>query len=252
MRQEIFTVETNQFISRDLFRMELIGNTQGIMAIGDFVNISVPGTYLRRPISVFDVYKQTLTIVYKVVGKGTAILSNIKRGDKVDVLTGLGTGYNCSLAGESPLVVGGGYGAASIYGLSKTLTQAGSKPTILLGFNKAEDAFLIKEFQNLELAGASVRVITVDGSLGSKGLVTDFIAGAHDRPYTFIYACGPTAMLKALGQKTDIPGQFSLEARMGCGFGACMGCSVMTKNGSKRVCVEGPVLDKEEILWTQE
>jgi dihydroorotate dehydrogenase electron transfer subunit len=251
LRQEIFTVKTNRLIAKDLFRMELEGNTDGVEAMGDFVNICVPGTYLRRPISVFNVQKQWLVVVYKVVGTGTAIMSELKEGSRLDILTGLGTGYNIALAGENPLVVAGGYGAASIYGLSRALACAGKNPEILLGFNNADDVFLAKEFQELSLSGALVRVVTADGSLGEKGLVTDFVSKDNIAPHSFIYACGPIPMLKALSEKTDIQGQFSLESRMGCGFGACMGCSVMTKNGAKRICKEGPVLDKEEIIWTQ-
>ncbi|HZK70159.1 MAG TPA: dihydroorotate dehydrogenase electron transfer subunit [Clostridia bacterium] len=232
--------------------MELYGDSTGIMGIGDFVNVSIPGTYLRRPISVFDISKELLTIVYKIVGKGTEIMSKMESGNKLDILTGLGTGYDILRAGQMPLVVGGGYGTASVYGLAKALTIAGNNPSIILGFNNKEDSFLIPDFLDLETKGASVQIVTMDGSIGNKGLVTDFVSGYKDKPYSYVYACGPFLMLKALAMKVDIQGQFSLESRMGCGFGACMGCSIVTKNGAKRLCKEGPVLDKEEIIWTLE
>lgn len=251
MRQKKFKVLENRFVSRDLFLMRLVGKTTGIYANGDFVNIAIPGTFLRRPISVFDVQDDVFTIVYKLVGKGTCALSEKKEGDVLDVLTGLGNGYDSARSGKKPLLVCGGYGAASLYGFTKSLALQGKNPHVLIGLNSSDDSFFASVFLSLEEMGARVQIVTVDGSLGKKGLVTDFIYSDNKRNYTFMYACGPIPMLQAISDKTDMPGQFSLEGRMGCGFGACMGCSVMTKNGPKRICKEGPVLDKEEILWTQ-
>lgn len=249
MRQEKFRILENYAVAKDLFFMRLGGIVDGICATGDFVDISVPGTFLRRPISVFDVDHGSFVIVYKIVGKGTALLSGQKVGDLIDVLTGLGTGYDVLRAGSKPLVVGGGYGTASICGLAKKLTLQGKAPDILIGLNSADDSFFASSLMPLEEMGAVVRVVTVDGSMGEKGLVTDYIHSENTKGYSFMYACGPVAMLRAISDKSDIAGQFSLESRMGCGFGACMGCSIMTRNGPKRVCKEGPVFDKEEIIW---
>lgn len=252
MRQEKFTILENHLVGKDLFFMRLKGLVDGICAIGDFVNIAVPGTFLRRPISVFDVACDSFAIVYKVVGKGTALLSEAKEGNVLDILTGLGNGYDILKAGSKPLVVGGGCGCASVFGCAKALTLQGKNPTILIGLNNEDDAFFISAFKPLELSGARLRILTVDGSLGKKGLVTDDISAENKEGYSFIYACGPMPMLRAISDKTALPGQYSLEARMGCGFGACMGCSITTKDGPKRVCKEGPVFDRGEIIWTQE
>ena len=250
MQQEKFKISENRAVAKDIFLMRLRGSVDGIFANGDFVDISVPGTFLRRPISVFDVGAEIFTIVYKVVGTGTRIMSERKKGDVLDVLTGLGNGYDIGKAGNKPLVVGGGYGTASVFGFAKTLTLQGLSPDILIGLNSVADSFFASAVMPLEPLGAKVRVVTVDGSMGEKGLVTDYISAENKKGYSFMYACGPMSMLRAISNKTDMAGQFSLESRMGCGFGACMGCSVMTKNGPKRVCKEGPVLDKEEIIWT--
>lgn len=250
MRQEEFEILENRPVAKDLFFMRLGGIVDGISSIGDFVDISIPGTFLRRPVSVFDVDFGSFAIVYKVVGKGTALLSKKKKGELLDILTGLGTGYDISKAGGKPLVVGGGYGTASICGLAKELSLQGKAPDILIGLNSMEDSFFASTLTPLEKTGATVRVVTVDGSMGEKGLVTDYIQSKNEEGYSFMYACGPVPMLRAISDKTNMPGQFSLEARMGCGFGACMGCSIMTKSGPKRVCKEGPVFDKEEIIWT--
>lgn len=251
MEQRKFKVAENNAVAKNIFLMRLLGKTDGIYANGDFVNIEIPGTFLRRPLSVFDVENGAFTVVYKIVGTGTYILSQTKEGEALDVLTGLGNGYDLARSGKNPLVVGGGYGSASLHGFAKDLTLQGRAPEIIIGLNSAEDEFFASAFMRFEEMGAHVRIVTVDGSLGEKGVVTDFISTTNIEGYSFMYACGPVPMLRAISKKTDMPGQFSLEARMGCGFGACMGCSVMTKNGSKRICKEGPVLDKEEIIWTQ-
>lgn len=249
MRQEEFKILENRPVAKDLFYMRLGGIVDGICANGDFVNISVPGTFLRRPISVFDVDDRSFVIVYKIVGKGTTLLSGKQKGEVLDILTGLGSGYDIDKAGRKPLVVGGGYGTASICGLAKKMALQGNAPNILIGLNSADDCFFASALLPLEEKGATVRVVTVDGSMGDKGLVTDYIDSENKEGYSFMYACGPTPMLRAISDKTDMEGQFSLESRMGCGFGACMGCSIMTKSGPKRVCKEGPVFDKGEIIW---
>lgn len=250
MQQRKFKITENSAVAKNTFLIRLAGETSGIYAKGDFVNIQIPGTFLRRPISVFDRENGSFTIVYKLVGKGTHLMSQAKEGQVLDVLTGLGKGYDSTRAGEKPVFVGGGYGSASLYGFAKALSKQGKAPEILIGLNSAADGFFASAFMRLEEMGAHVRILTVDGSIGEKGIVTDFISAENIEEYSFMYACGPLAMLRAISAKTDMAGQFSLEARMGCGFGACMGCSVMTKNGSKRICKEGPVLDKEEIIWT--
>jgi dihydroorotate dehydrogenase electron transfer subunit len=250
VQQEKFKVSENRTVAKDIFLMQLSGRVNGIFANGDFVNISVPGTFLRRPISVFDVGHEVFTIVYKVVGTGTRIMSERKEGDVLDVLTGLGNGYDIVKAGNKPLVVGGGYGTASVCGFAKTLALQGKSPDILIGLNSSADSFFASAVMPLEAFGAKVWIVTVDGSMGEKGLVTDYISAENKEGYSFMYACGPIPMLRAISDKTDMEGQFSLESRMGCGFGACMGCSIMTKSGAKRICKEGPVLGKEEIIWT--
>lgn len=252
MRQDIFIVTDNRALGAGLYRMDLDGDTRGVRGEGDFVNLSVPEKYLRRPISVYRVRPGRMTIVYKSVGEGTHHMAQWAPGVRADVLTGLGTGYDAARSGEKPLLIGGGYGAASLYGLACALARAGKSPSVILGFNSAEEAVLLKDFVELRDLGSSVRVATRDGSAGVRGLVTDLIGDGAAQEYTSIYACGPLGMLRALaGKTTALPGQFSLEARMGCGFGACMGCTVGTTRGPARVCKEGPVFDKEEILWTQ-
>ncbi len=252
VRQGIFTVTANRSLGPGLYRMDLAGDTREIRADGGFVDLSVPGKYLRRPISVYRVLPGLVSIVYKVAGSGTALMSEWTPGTRADLLSGLGRGYEASLAGEKPLLAGGGYGAASLYGLARTLALAGKKPSVILGFDRAQDAGFLADFIDLMDLGATVRLVTRDGSAGARGLVTDLIGTDEGEKSTFLYACGPLPMLRALADQTGgLPGQFSLEARMGCGFGACMGCTVMTTRGPVRVCKEGPVFDKGEILWTQ-
>ncbi|MDO4515964.1 MAG: dihydroorotate dehydrogenase electron transfer subunit [Bacillota bacterium] len=223
--------------------MVLTGDTSAITGPGQFVNIALEGKFLRRPISVCDWAEGSLTIIYKVVGKGTDQMSRMPAGTELDILTGLGNGYDLDKSGDTPLLIGGGAGIPPMFALAKKLLAQGKKPAVILGFNKAEELFLEEAFQAL---GMPVTVATADGSLGVKGFVTDAMP---DGGYTHIYTCGPEPMLKAVYNKSVTSGQFSFEERMGCGFGACMGCTCKTKYGNKRICREGPVLEKEEIIW---
>ena len=243
MKQEIFVIKSQEKIAKDVFKMVLSGNTDDITASGQFVNIKLDGFYLRRPISVCDYDKNELTLIYKTVGEGTAAMSGYENGTELDILTGLGNGYDTSLSGEKPLLLGGGVGVPPLYNLCKKLVAEGKKPTVILGFNSADDVFYENEFKAL---GADVYVTTVDGSYGIKGFVTDAMS---DIDYSFFYTCGPEPMLKAIYKVSKTSGQLSFEERMGCGFGACMGCSCKTKYGNKRICKDGPVLIKEEIIW---
>ncbi|MBQ2815091.1 MAG: dihydroorotate dehydrogenase electron transfer subunit [Clostridia bacterium] len=243
MKQEIFVIKSQEKIAKDVFKMVLSGNTDDITASGQFVNIKLDGFYLRRPISVCDYDKNELTLIYKTVGEGTAAMSKYENGTELDILTGLGNGYDTSLSGETPLLLGGGVGVPPLYNLCKKLVAEGKKPTVILGFNSADDVFYENEFKAL---GADVFVTTADGSYGIKGFVTDAMA---DLNYSYFYTCGPEPMLKAIYNVSKTSGQLSFEERMGCGFGACMGCSCKTKYGNKRICKDGPVLIKEEIIW---
>ncbi len=243
MKQLIFTINSNVKIAKDVYKMVLCGDCEDIRC-GQFVNIQIDGLYLRRPISVCEVDGEQLTLIYKVVGKGTEAMSRMLKGTELDVLTGLGNGYDLSVSGKKPLLIGGGVGVPPMYELCKQLTKEGKKVSVILGFNKAEEVFYAEEFKNL---GAEVYVATADGSMGTKGFVTDVMKDMSD--YTYVYTCGPEPMLKAVYNESKTSGQFSFEERMGCGFGACMGCSCKTKYGNKRICKEGPVLTKEEIIW---
>ena len=243
MKQEIFKIKSQQTIANDIVKMELEGNTDGITASGQFVNIKLDGFYLRRPISVCDYDKNSLTLIYKIVGEGTLAMSKYEEGAELDILTGLGNGYDLSKSGDAPLLIGGGVGVPPMYNLCKKLVSEGKKPTVILGFNSKCDVFYEKEFAAL---GAKVLVTTADGSYGIKGFVTDAMDGLD---YTYFYTCGPEPMFKAVYNASKTSGQFSFEERMGCGFGACMGCSCKTLTGYKRICKDGPVMMKEEILW---
>ncbi len=243
MLQSIFTVETNEKIAKDVMKMTLLGDTSHITASGQFVNIKIDGLFLRRPISVCDIEGNTLTLIYKIVGKGTEKMADMKKGTKLDILTGLGNGYDLSKSGDKPLLIGGGVGVPPMYYLCRLLLKMGKKPKVILGFNSKDDVFYEEEFKAL---GCETRVATADGSYGIKGFVTDAMEGID---YTCFFTCGPEPMLKALCDKTVTSGQLSFEERMGCGFGACMGCSCKTKYGNKRICKDGPVLTKEEIIW---
>ena len=242
MKQSIFTVLDNIPLTRDVMKMTLSGDTSAITAPGQFVNILLEGKFLRRPISVCDYNATTLTIIYKVVGKGTAQMQSMISGDRLDILTGLGNGYDLTCAGDAPLLIGGGVGVPPMYNLAKKLIALGKKVSVILGFNTKSEIFYEEEFKAL---GCDVTVTTVDGSYGVKGFVTN----ALPENYTHFYTCGPEPMLKAVFKATITSGQMSFEERMGCGFGACMGCSCKTLTGYKRICKDGPVMKKEEILW---
>lgn len=242
MKQVNLTIVSQKQIADAVMEMRLAGDVSGITASGQFVNILVEGLFLRRPISVCDYDENGLTLVYKIVGEGTKRLAEYPNGTVLDVLTGLGNGYDLSLSGDTPLLLGGGVGVPPLYHLCKTLVAQGKHPTVVLGFNRKADVFYEEEFKAL---GAAVTVTTADGSYGTKGFVTD----ALPSEYSYFYTCGPEPMLKAVFAATKTSGQFSFEERMGCGFGACMGCSCKTVTGYKRICKEGPVLTKEEILW---
>ena len=242
MKQSIFTIEANTPLTRDVMKMVLRGDTSAITAPGQFVNIALAGKFLRRPISVCDYDHQSLTIIYKVVGRGTAQMKDMVPGETLDILTGLGNGYDLNCSGEAPVLLGGGVGVPPMYNLAKKLVALGKAVTVILGFNTAAEVFYEEEFKAL---GCAVTVTTVDGSYGTKGFVTD----ALPQHYTYFYTCGPEPMLKAVHRATCTSGQMSFEERMGCGFGACMGCSCKTLTGYKRICKEGPVMQKEEIAW---
>ncbi|MBQ3051670.1 MAG: dihydroorotate dehydrogenase electron transfer subunit [Clostridia bacterium] len=248
MIQNTFTVCSNRALTDSVYRMVLEGPLEGaITAPGQFVNLKLPGYYLRRPISVCDWTDDTLTLIYKVVGHGTEAMAATPVGESFDLLAGLGNGFDPSLSGDTPLLVGGGVGIPPLYGLCKALLAGGKTPSVILGFNTAEEIFLQEDFETLlEGTGGSVCVTTVDGSAGTKGFVTDVM---KDLDYSFFYTCGPMPMFRAIESVAATSGQYSFEERMGCGFGACMGCSIQTKNGNKRVCKDGPVLMREEIIW---
>ena len=241
MKQGFFEIIENTPLTKDVYRMRLLGDTSHITAPGQFVNIKLDGLYLRRPISVCDVEGDTLTILYKVVGTGTEKMAEMKNGT-LDVLTGLGNGYDTAPSGARPLLLGGGVGVPPLYGLAKKLLAEGKEVTAIVGFNTKDEIFYPEEFEKL---GVRVIITTADGSAGVRGFVTD----AMPEDYTYFYTCGPEPMLKAVFAGTKTEGQLSFEERMGCGFGACMGCSCKTIYGNKRICKEGPVLRKEEILW---
>ena len=243
MNQSIFTIKENTPLTSNVYKMLLQGDTSHITNCGQFVNIKLEGLFLRRPISVCDCVGDILTLIYKVVGKGTEQMSLMGVGEQLDVLTGLGNGYDTTLAGNNPILLGGGVGVPPMYMLCKKLVAEGKKVSVVLGFNKADEIFYENEFKAL---GADVTVTTVDGSYGTKGFVTDVMKNTD---YSYFYTCGPEPMLRAVYNTSITDGQFSFEERMGCGFGACMGCSCKTITGYKRICKEGPVMKKEEILW---
>ena len=240
-KKNIYKILSNKKIAKDVFEMVLEGDTQYITAPGQFINIQLDGRFLRRPISVCDYDDTTVTIIYKVVGEGTEMMSALSAGETLDVLTGLGNGYDIS-QGTKPMLIGGGVGVPPMYNLCKKLIAAGQKPVVILGFNTKDEIFYEDEFKAL---GAEVRVATADGSYGIKGFVTDAFADDYD----YFYTCGPMPMFRAIEAKVTTSGQYSFEERMGCGFGACMGCSCKTKYGNKRICKDGPVLVREEIIW---
>ncbi len=244
MKQSIFEITENLQLTENIFRMKLKGDVSAVTAPGQFVDIRIEDYYLRRPISVCDVENGEIIIIYKTVGHGTDAMSHMTAGEKLDVLTGLGNGYDLNRSGEHPLLIGGGVGVPPLYMLAKKLKEQHKEVSVILGFNTAKEVFYETEFKAI---GCDVKVTTADGSYGNKGFVTNAFPLVEN--YTFTYACGPMPMLKAVYNTAVTDGQYSFEERMGCGFGACMGCSTKTKNGYKRVCKDGPVFDKEEILW---
>ena len=242
-KKGIYEIRSNEPLTESVWRMVLVGDTQYLTAPGQFVNIAVEGCYLRRPISVCDYDNESITLIYKVVGQGTEIMSHMQAGEKLDVLTGLGNGFSLSATTERPLLIGGGVGVPPLYNLAKKLKEAGKNVQVVLGFNRADEIFYAEEFKVL---GVDVHIATVDGSVGVKGFVTDAM---KELEFDYIYTCGPLPMLKAIYNASECDGEFSFEERMGCGFGACMGCSCQTKKGSKRICKEGPVLKRDEIIF---
>ena len=243
MKSVIFELISNKKIAKNTYEWVLSGDISDITAPGQFVNIQLDGFYLRRPISVCDACDGKLTLIFKAVGDGTEKMAKMLPGEKLDILSGLGNGYDLKKSGNSPLLIGGGAGVPPMYMLAKELISEGKNPTVILGFGSADEIFYKDEFEKI---GASVIVATADGSYGVKGFVTNAMEGVD---YSYFYTCGPEPMLKAIYEKSETSGQFSFEERMGCGFGACMGCSCKTKYGNKRICRDGPVLEKEEIIW---
>ncbi|MBO4670430.1 MAG: dihydroorotate dehydrogenase electron transfer subunit [Bacteroidales bacterium] len=245
MKEVSYTVLENLPLAPRTFRMKLSGDTSAIRGSGEFVQIAVPGKFLRRPISVHDCDFETFTIVYKVVGEGTAALSAMLPGSQVGALTGLGNNFDIDACRARALLLGGGVGAAPLYLLTKELCAQGKEVTVVLGFNKAEEVMLREDFESL---GAKVFIATLDGSAGTRGFVTDVLK-LKNLCWDYFYACGPKPMLKAVCGAVKGPGELSMEERMGCGAGFCYGCSIMTVSGPRRVCADGPVFKREEIVW---
>ena len=243
MKQSLFVILKNEELAPDVHRLVLQGDTSAVKCAGQFVDLKLDGHFLRRPFSICDWTDSTLTVVYRTVGKGTAELAGYEHGKTIELLTGLGNGFDTSVSGSKPLLVAGGSGVPMMYALAKALVAEGKEVSAVLGYRTASDVFLAKE---IEALGVQVTVTTEDGSLGVKGFVTDAM---KDMDYTHFYTCGPEAMFKAIDAIAKTSGQFSFEARMGCGYGACMGCTMETKNGYKRVCKEGPVFVREELIW---
>ena len=243
MTQGIYKVISNTLLAPSVFKMELEGETSALTRPGQFINFKIEGLYLRRPISVCDYSDNTITVIYKVVGEGTEIMSKAEKGDEFDILVGLGNGFDTSLSGEKPLLIGGGVGVPPLYKLCKELIAKGKEVSVVLGFNNESEIFYKNEFEAL---GAKVYITTVDGSYGIKGFVTNAM---EEIDFDYFYTCGPEPMFKAIENAVKVSGQYSFEERMGCGFGACMGCSCKTKYGNKRICKDGPVLLREEIIW---
>ena len=244
-KKGIYKILTNEPLTDAVWRMTLAGDTQWITARGQFVNIALEGRYLRRPISVCDFDERSITLIYKVVGGGTEQMSRMLPGETLDLLTGLGNGFSTKNDARRPLLVGGGVGVPPLYNLAKKLLAEGKPVQVVLGFNTASEVFYAEEFRAL---GCEVAVSTVDGSRGVRGFVTTAIA-ERGLDFDYFYACGPLPMLKAIMNADDHPAQLSFEERMGCGFGACMGCTVKVKGGYKRICKDGPVLVREEVIW---
>ncbi len=243
MTQGMYEIVSNVKLAKNVYKMVIVGDTSAITAPGQFVNLKLDGLFLRRPISICDYDDTAITLIYKVVGEGTAQMAEMQAGEQVDVLVGLGNGYSVDKCGDNALLIGGGVGVPPLYNLCKKLLAAGKTVTVVLGFNTADEIFLEDDFKAL---GATVKVATADGSYGVKGFVTDAM---QDVTYDYFFTCGPMPMFKAIEAVATTSGQYSFEERMGCGFGACMGCSCKTKYGNKRICKDGPVLTREEIVW---
>ena len=244
-KRDIYTILSNEPLTPAVYRMVLEGDTQYITRSGQFINIELEGKFLRRPISVSDYDDKSVTIIYKVVGRGTEQMKGMVAGQKLDILTGLGNGFNTENSGKRPLLVGGGVGVPPLYNLAKRLISEGKRPQVILGFNTKSEIFYEEEFKAL---GVDVYCSTADGSFGTKGFVTDVIRN-EGLEFDYLYTCGPLPMLKALYDATTVDGEYSFEERMGCGFGACMGCTCKTKYSNKRICKDGPVLKRDEIIW---
>ena len=244
-KRDIYTILSNEPLTPAVYRMVLEGDTQYITRSGQFINIELEGKFLRRPISVSDYDATTVTIIYKVVGSGTEQMREMLPGTKLDILTGLGNGFSTENSAQRPLLVGGGVGVPPLYNLCKRLLSEGKRPSVILGFNTDSEVFYFEEFKAL---GVDVYCSTADGSMGIKGFVTDAIK-ENGVEFDYLYTCGPLPMLKALYSATECDGEYSFEERMGCGFGACMGCTCKTKYGNKRICKDGPVLKRDEIVW---
>ena len=243
MNRGIYKILSNKPLIKDIFEMKLEGETSHITAPGQFLNILLDGFYLRRPISICDYDDKTVTIIYKVVGEGTEAMAKHEEGKCLDILCGLGNGFDTAKSGKKAVLIGGGVGVPPMYNLCKRLLAEGKDVTVILGFNTKDEIFYEEEFKAL---GAKVCVSTVDGSYGTKGFVTDIL---KDLEYDYFFTCGPMPMFRAIEKIAATSGQYSFEERMGCGFGACMGCSCKTKYGNKRICRDGPVLEREEIIW---
>ena len=243
-KRDKYKIKSNKKIAKNVYEMVLEGDTTYIVRPGQFINIELDGCYLRRPISVCDYDDKTITIIYKVVGNGTEKMATFEEGTILDILTGLGNGFEVKRSGEKPLLIGGGVGTPPMYNLCKKLVEQGKNPVVVLGFGNIDDVFYEEKFKEM---GAEVYISTVDGSYGTKGFVTDIVKNLKD--YTYYYTCGPKNMLKAVYDTATTDGELSFEEKMGCGFGACMGCTCETTKGNKRICKEGPVLKKEEIIW---
>lgn len=243
MREGIFEILENEEEAMGIYRLVIGGDCSAVKCSGQFINVKIDGTFLRRPFSIADCDGKTITAVYRTVGEGTAKLSTMKVGEKLNVLTGLGNGFDKNKSGDRPLLIGGGSGVASMYMLCRELCDEGKSPIVVLGFAKSDEVHMLDDFVGLE---AEILVTTEDGEVGEKGRVTDVIG---DLTYSYIYSCGSEAMMEAIAKMAKTSGEFSFEARMGCGFGACMGCTCETKYGKKRICKDGPVLEMEEIIW---
>ena len=243
MKQSKFTVTENCALTKNVMRMRLAGDTSALTHAGQFINIQLDGLFLRRPISVCDYDEKEIVIIYKIVGVGTERMSRLPVGSVLDVLSGLGNGFDTKKCGQRPVLIGGGVGVPPLYHLCKRLIGEGKQVSVILGFNTADEVFYKEEFEAL---GATVYVATADGTVGTRGFVTDVLKNIN---YDYFYTCGPMPMFRAIEATATTSGQYSFEERMGCGFGACMGCSCKTKYGYKRICRDGPVLEREEIVW---